>query len=212
MPPASAGAAGEGVRWNERLRTMTAGEVAGAWMANPASHQGLRARRRWIVAARRTVDGDQLGSKAVQAGYERGKGNLQGYDPTEATGSGPPERSRASGPRRRTRRPGTRRLPHRRPPAKGRALTASQSAAALVGPPGEHERLPIILRPLQRPVVPANPTPEPTSCHWEWLAYRRRIRRRRRNRSGPPDSRTRASVRADPTQSVGAHRTWSTPE
>ena len=37
--------------------------------------------------------------------------------------------------------------------------------ATLVGSPGEHERLPVIIRPLRRPLVLAESTPEPTTCH-----------------------------------------------
>ena len=70
---------------NDRLRTVTAGEIAGAWMANPASHQGYELIAAGLLLIAGPVDGDQL-LDAVRVGYERGKGPLQGYDPTDATG------------------------------------------------------------------------------------------------------------------------------
>ena len=70
---------------DDRLRTVTAGEIAGAWVANPASHQGYELVAAGLLLLAGPVDGDQL-LEAVRIGYERGKGNLQGYDPTDATG------------------------------------------------------------------------------------------------------------------------------
>jgi hypothetical protein len=37
--------------------------------------------------------------------------------------------------------------------------------ATLVAPPGEHERLPVILRPVRRPLVSTDSTPQPRTCH-----------------------------------------------
>ncbi len=70
---------------DDRLRTVTAGEIAGAWMANPASHHGHELIAAGLLLLAGPVDGDQL-LNAVRTGYERGKGSLQGYDPTDATG------------------------------------------------------------------------------------------------------------------------------
>jgi hypothetical protein len=66
---------------NDRLRTVTAGEIAGALMANPASHQGHELIAAGLLLLAGVVDGDQL-IEAVQTGYERGKGSLQAYDPS----------------------------------------------------------------------------------------------------------------------------------
>jgi hypothetical protein len=66
---------------NDRLRTVTAGEIAGAWMANPASHHGYELVAPGLLLLAGPVDGDQL-LDAVRAGYERGKGSLEGYDPS----------------------------------------------------------------------------------------------------------------------------------
>ena len=57
----------------------------GVWMANPASHQGYELVAAGLLLVAGPVDGDQL-LDAVRVGYERGKGSLQGYDPTDATG------------------------------------------------------------------------------------------------------------------------------
>ena len=70
---------------NDRLRVKTAGEIAGFWMANPASHQGHEPVAAGLLLLSGVVDGDQL-IEAVRTGYEHGKGSLQGYDPTDATG------------------------------------------------------------------------------------------------------------------------------
>jgi hypothetical protein len=51
----------------------------------PSQPPGLRADRRGLLLIAGPVDGDQL-IEAVRTGYERGKGSLQGYDPTDATG------------------------------------------------------------------------------------------------------------------------------
>jgi hypothetical protein len=64
-----------------RLRTVTAGEAAGFWMANPASHQGHELIAAGLLLLAGPVDGDQL-LDAVRAGYERGRGSLDGYDPS----------------------------------------------------------------------------------------------------------------------------------
>jgi hypothetical protein len=64
---------------------VTAGEIASYWMANPASHQGHELIACGLLLIAGPVDGDQL-LDAVRTGYERGRGSLQGYDPTDATG------------------------------------------------------------------------------------------------------------------------------
>jgi hypothetical protein len=62
---------------NDRL---TAGEIAGFWMANPSSHQGYDLVAAGLLLLAGPVDGDQL-LDAVRTGYERGKGSLPGLDP-----------------------------------------------------------------------------------------------------------------------------------
>jgi hypothetical protein len=66
---------------NGRVRVATAGHIAGAWMANPASHQGHELIAAGLLLLAGYVDGDQL-IDAVKVGYERGKGSLEGYDPS----------------------------------------------------------------------------------------------------------------------------------
>ena len=69
------------VEGNDELRVKTAGEIAGYWMANPASHQGHELIAAGLLLLAGYVDGDQL-LEAVRAGYERGRGSMQGYDPS----------------------------------------------------------------------------------------------------------------------------------
>jgi hypothetical protein len=71
-------AAAEG---HDELLTKTAGEIAGAWMANPARYQAHELVAAGLLLRSRQVDGDQL-LDAVRTGYERGKGSLEGYDPS----------------------------------------------------------------------------------------------------------------------------------
>jgi len=71
-------AAAEG---RDDLRVRTAGEIAGAWMSSPATHQGHELIAARLLLLSGPVDGDQL-LDAVRAGYERGKGSLAGYDPS----------------------------------------------------------------------------------------------------------------------------------
>ena len=65
--------------------TRTAGELAGFWMANHAVGRGEDLLAVGLMLIAGPVYGDQL-LDAVRVGYERGKGSLQGYDPTDATG------------------------------------------------------------------------------------------------------------------------------
>jgi hypothetical protein len=71
-------AAAEG---NDRVRVETAGHIAGAWMANPASHQGHELVAAGLLLLAGVVNGDQL-IEAVRIGYQRAKGSLDGYDPS----------------------------------------------------------------------------------------------------------------------------------
>ena len=70
---------------NDRLRTITAGEIAGAWMANSAGHQGHELVAAGLLLAG-VVDGDEL-LDAVRTGYERGRASLAGYDPSGISGA-----------------------------------------------------------------------------------------------------------------------------
>jgi len=74
-------AAAEG---RDELRVKTAGAMAGSWMASPATHLGHELIAAGLLLFAGVVDGDEL-VEAVQTGYERGKGRLRGYDPTDAT-------------------------------------------------------------------------------------------------------------------------------
>ena len=65
---------------DNRLRTVT----AGYWMANPATNQGHELIAAGLLLIAGPVDGDEL-IEAVRAGYERGKGSLEGYDPSGST-------------------------------------------------------------------------------------------------------------------------------
>ena len=71
-------AAAEG---RDDLRTRTAGELAGFWMANPAIGRGEDLIAAGLMLISGPVDGDQL-LDAVRTGYERGQGSLGGYDPS----------------------------------------------------------------------------------------------------------------------------------
>ena len=67
------------------VRTQTAGELAGGWFAAPGRHIGHELIAAGLLILSGVVDRDQL-EEAVRVGYERGRGSLQGYDPTDATG------------------------------------------------------------------------------------------------------------------------------
>ena len=72
---------GRSRKGRDELRTRTAGELAGFWMANPAVGRGEDLIAAGLMLISGPVDGDQL-VEAVPAGFERGMGSLQGYDPS----------------------------------------------------------------------------------------------------------------------------------
>jgi hypothetical protein len=75
-------AAAEG---RDDIRAEVAGTLAGGWFASPGRHLGHELIAAGLLILAGVTDGDQL-EQAVKVGYERGKGSLQGYDPTDATG------------------------------------------------------------------------------------------------------------------------------
>lgn len=75
-------AAAEG---RDDIRTQEAGILAGVWFAAPGRHLGHELIAAGLLILAGVTDRDQL-EIAVRLGYERGRGSLQGYDPTDATG------------------------------------------------------------------------------------------------------------------------------
>ena len=65
----------------EDLRTQEAGILAGTWYAAPGRHLGHELIAAGLLILAGVTDRDQL-EEAVRVGYERGKGSLQGYDPS----------------------------------------------------------------------------------------------------------------------------------
>jgi len=63
------------------LRTELAGEIAGYWMADPASHHGHELIAAGLLLISGVVDGDQL-LDAARTGYERGKSSFESYAPS----------------------------------------------------------------------------------------------------------------------------------
>ena len=66
------------------LRTEEAGILAGTWYAHPGLHLGHELIAAGLLILSGVTDRDQL-EEAVRVGFERGKGSLRGYDPTDAT-------------------------------------------------------------------------------------------------------------------------------
>ena len=60
-------------------------QFVGPGFAAPGRHIGHELIAAGLLLLSGVVDRDQL-AEAVRVGYERGKGSLQGYDPTDATG------------------------------------------------------------------------------------------------------------------------------
>ena len=67
------------------IRAEVAGNLAGDWSAHPEARIGheLIAAGLLILAG---ITDRRVVAETVRVGYERGKGSLQGYDPTDATG------------------------------------------------------------------------------------------------------------------------------
>jgi hypothetical protein len=63
------------------LRTQEAGILAGLWFASPSRHLGHELVAAGLLVLAGVTDRDRL-EKAVRLGYERGRGALQGYDPS----------------------------------------------------------------------------------------------------------------------------------
>lgn len=63
------------------LRRQEAGVLAGLWFASPGRQLGQELIAAGLLVLDGVTDRDQL-EKAVRVGYERGKGSLQGYEPT----------------------------------------------------------------------------------------------------------------------------------
>ena len=63
------------------VRTETAGVLAGYWFSAPGRHIGHELIAAGLLILAGITDRDQL-EAAVRAGYERGRGSLEGYDPS----------------------------------------------------------------------------------------------------------------------------------
>ncbi len=63
------------------VRTETAGVLAGYWFAAPGRHIGHELIAAGLLILAGITDRDQL-EAAVRTGYERGRGSLEGYDPS----------------------------------------------------------------------------------------------------------------------------------
>ena len=63
------------------LRAEVAGTLAGNWLAQPESHQGHELIAAGLLILAGVTDRGEVG-RAVRIGYERGRGSLEGYDPS----------------------------------------------------------------------------------------------------------------------------------
>ena len=75
-------AAAEG---QDGIRAEVAGVLAGNWFAHPEGRIGHELIAAGLLILAGVTDRGAV-AEAVRVGYERGKGSLQGYDPTDATG------------------------------------------------------------------------------------------------------------------------------
>ena len=75
-------AAAEG---RDDIRAEVAGILAGDWLAQPEGRIGHELIAAGLLILAGVTDRGVV-ADAARVGYERGKGSLQGYDPTDATG------------------------------------------------------------------------------------------------------------------------------
>ena len=63
------------------LRTEVAGILAGKWWSRPTAHQGHELIAAGLLILVGVTDREEV-QRWLRVGYERGKGSLEGYDPS----------------------------------------------------------------------------------------------------------------------------------